>query len=181
MLRRDPVTGDCLEAVLSKTLSHPDIVATIMWKMVHGEVRVHASIVAAEKHTLSRLPRLEVQQLCCISSCTAACSWAVLREQLLGSLLRGSPAAGTSTAMSPCSCLQTTTGSNHCTHFPRGSCLSSPVSDTSPPCAPLAYLPVCLTHPLPWIDDSFPRPPAPPPADVFTPPRVGCRGPSTAC
>ncbi|KAI8472537.1 MAG: kinase-like domain-containing protein [Monoraphidium minutum] len=37
---RDPHTGACYEAVLSKSLAHPNIVATLAWAVVRGEAQV---------------------------------------------------------------------------------------------------------------------------------------------
>jgi len=36
--RRDPVTGVSMEAVLSVTLSHPNVVHTLQWRVMHGDV-----------------------------------------------------------------------------------------------------------------------------------------------
>ncbi|KIZ03647.1 Mitogen-activated protein kinase kinase kinase [Monoraphidium neglectum] len=57
VLRRDPVTGATLEAVLSKALSHPNIVSTLAWRIVHGEARLPKPAANLMGESLSIPPR----------------------------------------------------------------------------------------------------------------------------
>ena len=46
VLRRDASSGLCLEALLGQTLQRPNIVRTMAWAVITGEVRVGCRLVA---------------------------------------------------------------------------------------------------------------------------------------
>lgn len=73
--RRDPATGACLEAVLSEGLSHPNVVRTLAWRVVTGEVRGVVVWVVAFAVVFA--------VVCLLRACSA------FEDSLLGGVKRG--------------------------------------------------------------------------------------------